>query len=106
MSDLKAYAHQCLIDTKRWFPEIADNLNHHALSLAGEVGEFCNLLKKVERGDCTFEEARAELAEEGIDVFIYLANIFALLGVDPDKVYAIKRAKNERRFGGRNGEAQ
>lgn len=103
--DLKGYVHQCVADSKRWFPDTSSDLGFHALAMVGEAGELANLVKKVLRGTISLEEARMELAEEAIDVFIYLSNIFALLGVDPDRVYAIKRAKNEKRFGGTHKEA-
>ncbi len=48
----------------------------------GELGEAANLVKKIERGDMTLEEARAALAEELADVLIYL-DIFAFrAGID------------------------
>lgn len=103
MNDLLGMVHQCRLDTRRWFPNQEEDLGFLGLALAGEVGELCNIIKKVERGTLTLEEARAEMGEEAVDVLIYLCNIFAALGVDPTKIYATKRRKNENRFGGNNG---
>lgn len=41
-------------------------------AVVGELGEYANLQKKVERGDLTAEEARPLLADEIADVVIYL----------------------------------
>jgi|TARA_Y100000310_G_scaffold132889_1_gene131841 NTP pyrophosphatase (non-canonical NTP hydrolase) len=38
----------------------------------GELGEAANIIKKIERGDFTLEEARPALAKEFADVAIYL----------------------------------
>lgn len=99
MSDLARLIQQCRSDTRRWFPEKVDDINHQALGLGGEVGEVLNLLKKVDRGDMPLEEVRKHLSEELVDVMIYLFTIFGILGVDPTTVYELKRAHNERRFG-------
>ncbi len=45
-------------------------------AVVGELGELANMLKKVKRGDYTFEEGRVEIAKEFADVAIYL-DIFA-----------------------------
>lgn len=41
-------------------------------AVCGELGEAANIIKKVERGDCTLDEARQMLADELADVVIYL----------------------------------
>lgn len=41
-------------------------------ALAGEVGEVAGLLKSIEKGDCTLEEAREDLGRELADVQTYL----------------------------------
>lgn len=103
-SDLKEMVLQCKLDSQRWFPETYNGdatatLAFQALALGGEAGEFQNIVKKIVRGTMTLEEARSALAEEAVDVLIYLCNIFAALEVDPVKIYAIKRRRNEQRFG-------
>jgi len=48
------------------------NLNDWGVALSGEVGELCNFLKKVRRGDFTLDECRQDVADEIADVLIYL----------------------------------
>ena len=50
-------------------------LEHMAVCLIGEIGEFCNVLKKVVRGDFELKDAKPVLAEELADSFIYLVKI-------------------------------
>lgn len=98
--NLTDLAHQCHNDSKTWFPENADDITHHALGLGGEVGEVLNWIKKLDRGDFDLDDEgiRKEIGEEVIDVLIYALNMCALLGINPDKMYELKRAKNIRRF--------
>lgn len=49
---------------------------------SGEMGEYANLRKKVERGDMTLDEARPLLADELADVIIYLDILAHQLGID------------------------
>lgn len=51
-------------------------------AVVGELGEYANLRKKVERGDMAIEEARPMLADELADVVIYLDILASQLGVD------------------------
>ena len=51
-------------------------------AVTGELGEYANLRKKVERGDFTLEEARPMLADELADVVIYLDILASQLGVN------------------------
>jgi NTP pyrophosphatase (non-canonical NTP hydrolase) len=48
----------------------------------GELGEYANLRKKVERGDFTLDEARPALADELADVVIYLDILASQIGVN------------------------
>lgn len=98
--NLTEYAQQSLDDTLRWFPFKAKDLIHQSLALVGEAGEVANIVKKIDRGDSSLadKETFDALAEELIDVQVYLNNLYALLGINPDNVYAIKRRKNEKRF--------
>lgn len=50
-------------------------------AVMGELGEYANLRKKVERGDLTIEEARPMLADELSDVVIYLDILAAQLEI-------------------------
>jgi NTP pyrophosphatase (non-canonical NTP hydrolase) len=51
-------------------------------AVVGELGEYANLRKKVERGDMTIDEARPMLAKELADVVIYLDILAFQNGVD------------------------
>lgn len=92
---------QCTVDSTRWFPE-AQKLDTMVLCLAGEVGEVANLVKKVIRGSITVEDAMDQgLAEEIIDVLIYLCNLMGLKEfdeVDWKQIWDAKRAYNKERF--------
>jgi NTP pyrophosphatase (non-canonical NTP hydrolase) len=46
-------------------PEV---LEHSVVCLVGELGEFANALKKVNRGDTPYQNAREHLEEELTDV--------------------------------------
>lgn len=48
----------------------------------GELGESANIIKKIERGDMTLEEAREQLAEELADVQTYLDILAFRAGID------------------------
>ena len=48
----------------------------------GELGEAANIIKKIERGDLTLEDARPELAKELADVQCYLDLLAHRAGVD------------------------
>lgn len=66
-------------------------------AVLGELGELANLIKKVERGDITLEEARAELAKECADVATYLDILAFRLGVDLGQVVIDKFNEVSRR---------
>lgn len=102
VSHTGALAKQCVEDSVRWFGDstITHSVPHHALAMAGEVGEFCNIVKKIERGSLDFSEAsvRYQLAMELTDVYVYLLNLAGLLDVDLEQSYRIVRANNDHRF--------
>jgi NTP pyrophosphatase (non-canonical NTP hydrolase) len=82
-------------------PISSDNLHdleHLVVCLVGEVGEFANELKKVVRGDASYEERKVALAEELADTFIYLIKIAAQTGIDLESEYLKKLEKNRHRF--------
>lgn len=87
---------------KSFYVEINnDNINeleHLAVCLSGEFGEFCNILKKISRGDFSLNEAKPELAEELADTFIYLIKISNQLGIDIESEFLNKVQKNSSRF--------
>lgn len=51
-------------------------------AVVGELGEYANLRKKLQRGDLTPEEALPMLADELADVVIYLDLLAFRLGID------------------------
>lgn len=74
------------------------DLEHLVVCMLGELGEFSNVLKKVVRGDISYEQAEPQLHEELTDVFIYLIKVAAQSGVDLETRYLEKLKKNEIRF--------
>ncbi|WP_440640257.1 MazG-like family protein [Bradyrhizobium sp. PUT101] len=51
-------------------------------AVLGELGEAANIIKKIERGDMTLDEARPSLAKEFADVQTYLDILAYRAGVD------------------------
>lgn len=86
-------------DSEQWFPGRSHDLVHHTLGLCGEVGEFANIVKKIDRGTVTFTEARGELIEELSDALVYFLTTAHSVGLNLLKSYVVKRAYNEKRFG-------
>lgn len=74
------------------------DLEHLVVCMLGELGEFANVLKKVVRGDVSYEQAEPQLHEELTDVFIYLMKVAGQSGVDLEARYLEKLKKNESRF--------
>jgi NTP pyrophosphatase (non-canonical NTP hydrolase) len=99
ITDINAIAVQCGNDSRAWFPDIAEDLDFMALAAAGEIGELCNVLKKVRRGTHTYEEMRDQIASESVDAIIYLLNILDIEGQDIAALYEMIREKNVVRFG-------
>lgn len=96
---------QALDDSERWFGDQMDmhtmrGLVHHALAMSGEVGEVCNIIKKIDRGSLDFADAtvRHDLHMEVVDVFVYLLNLAAMVGLDLEKGNTRKRSINDARF--------
>ncbi|WP_345761685.1 hypothetical protein [Diaminobutyricibacter sp. McL0608] len=107
-ASLKALiAMQQRFDTERnttfsWASPITENdvrpLLHNVLSLAGEVGEVANLVKKFDRGDFEFESLIRELPSELADVAIYLFKLAYQSGIDLEMAILEKMKVNENRF--------
>lgn len=74
------------------------DLEHLTVCLLGELGEFANILKKVVRGDFSYESARPLLENELADVFIYLIKIAGQSGIDLEAAFLNKLKENEKRF--------
>lgn len=73
-------------------------LEHLAVCLTGEIGEFCNILKKVVRGDYKLHEAKEDMSEELADCFIYLLKISNQFDVDLEAEFIKKVSKNKKKF--------
>lgn len=86
---------------KRWAPWSPEDLRFLSLALAGEVGEFCNLIKKAWRGDITKKKRRrwkAETREELADIRIYLELVARAMDVDLDDAVREKLPELRRRW--------
>ncbi len=59
---------------------------HWMNALVGEVGECANLIKKVDRGDLSLEEARDKIGKEIADIQCYLDLLAMKLGLDLGEV--------------------
>lgn len=73
-------------------------LEHLAVCMMGELGEFCNLLKKVTRGDYKLNEVKPDLDEELVDTFIYMVKIANQFDVDLESEFINKLEKNKHKF--------
>ena len=98
---LNEIALQCIEDSKEWFPDRHEDMGYLTICMAGEVGEFANLIKKGMRGDFDIDDPNfvRELAFELTDVFIYLMNIAGQMNIDMSEMYKMKRIYNRARFG-------
>jgi NTP pyrophosphatase (non-canonical NTP hydrolase) len=99
-------------DRRRGFPvdfttdaERQAQLMRDLVGIVGEVGEFANLLKKVELAQNkdayvgpSLDEATPQLREELADVSIYLFRLSALLGVDLERAILEKMNVNDARY--------
>ena len=54
-------------------------------AVTGELGEAANIIKKVDRGDLTLDEARPSLAKEFADIVTYLDILAIRAGIDLGK---------------------
>lgn len=88
---------------KKWTEIINQNnvdvLEFLSIGLAGEVGETCNIVKKIVRGDCTIVDVKDHLTEELIDVFIYILKLLSQLEINVEEEYKKKLKANAKKFG-------
>jgi NTP pyrophosphatase (non-canonical NTP hydrolase) len=87
--------------------ELLSMINKDLIGLFGEIGEFSNIVKKLnlERGrvgneECRnrIEEARKSLDGELIDCLIYLIRLATHLDTDIEEVYLRKLAVNDEKY--------
>jgi NTP pyrophosphatase (non-canonical NTP hydrolase) len=79
------------------------DLMYDTIAIAGEVGEFANMVKKALRekeynNSFPGEEKLSKMREELVDVFIYLMKLMMSLNGDLERDYLAKLKKNEERF--------
>lgn len=86
--------------------EKIESINKDLIGLFGEIGEFSNLVKKinllenegVEEYENGFNEKEARLKEELVDSFIYLIRISTHLKMDIEKEYLGKMKINKEKY--------
>lgn len=82
-----------------------NQLTKDLVGLFGEIGEFSNIVKKIniknerEGYILNISEQEAFLKEEWVDSFIYLLRISAMLDIDIEKEVLIKMKYNKLRYG-------
>jgi NTP pyrophosphatase (non-canonical NTP hydrolase) len=76
-----------------------NNLSQWSNACLGELGEAANIIKKIERGDFTLEEARENLGKEFADVLCYLDLLAMHAGVDLSKAVVEKFNEVSERVG-------
>lgn len=101
-SDLYFLSQDASKQSARWFGDTGKekDLVHMSLALCGETGELANIVKKIDRGslDAGDSHVRFEMTMELADVFVYVLNIAAILGIDLLRAYEQKQIENQRRF--------
>lgn len=70
-----------------------------AICIAGEAGEFANLVKKVIRGDFSLEAKREELLKELADIITYSDLAISSLGGNTAEVVSAKFEEVSNRIG-------
>ncbi len=83
--------------------DFLNSLNHMTIVMAGEVGEFANIVKKIHRKfynlDKKIDKNLLEnLKEELTDIFIYVLITSNLLKMDLEEEYLKKLALNKEKF--------
>lgn len=98
---------RCFGLTKIWEPRV-EHLSYLSLALSGEVGEFCNVVKKILR-DGEKPELWQAFDEELVDILIYYIEILNCADVDFDAVWKEKHEvlfeRYRKRFNGEKAPA-
>jgi NTP pyrophosphatase (non-canonical NTP hydrolase) len=87
---------------KQWDPGVKLDLAYFGNAAAGEMGEACNIIKKLERDRHGLPGSRAtvgQLADELADVIIYLDLIAAKTGIDLETAIKNKFNKDSHKHG-------
>jgi len=96
---LKNRSIEAFADNIDWFPDLANDVIHHALGLAGEAGEVANVVKKFDRGSFDQTQLIEKLKDELPDVLTYVFSIAGMFSIDLEAAYDAKRKFNAERFG-------
>ncbi len=84
------------------YEDLLDRLEYLTVALAGEVGEFANLVKKMRREylhrKVEKRDIMGDLKEELTDVFIYVLIAANLLDMDLEEWFHKKSSHNRDRF--------
>lgn len=102
MTDLEALRIANRVREREWDPDGAITLAYRGNELAGEVGEACNIIKKLERERIGLRGTRAtkaDLAEELADVLICLDMIAMQAGIDLAGAVRDKFNDTSRKYG-------
>lgn len=73
-------------------------LEYLALALCGESGEVANAVKKVIRGDHTYQEQKEEIIGEVTDVLIYILKFAYQMDFDLEEAFLKKLELNRTKF--------
>lgn len=79
------------------YPNKNFNPEYAALGLAGEAGEVCNKIKKIQRDNLDMDTVRDAIASEASDVLWYLAALCSEFGLDLDVIAQTNLMKLESR---------
>lgn len=96
LSRVPRFGHGELTGPKSWGPM------QWGCALAGEVGELCNMLKKLERQmptDPAPDDLDGEIAREIADVLIYLDLLAATFEFDLARIVRLKFNSTSKKFG-------
>lgn len=91
-----------ILRQKEWCPENSPSLSFRGCELAGEVGEACNIIKKLERERLKLKGSRStldQLREELADVVIVADLIANDVGIDLEKAVKDKFNATSKKYG-------
>ncbi|MCE9683558.1 MazG nucleotide pyrophosphohydrolase domain-containing protein [Halomonas alkalisoli] len=85
--------------------EAYSQLSKDLVGLLGEIGEFANIVKKInikldrpKEYELDISLAKEQLGEELADTFIYIIRLAAILEIDLEKQLIAKMQRNESRY--------
>lgn len=93
--------------TKGWMRDNNWKASDWAVAMIGEAGEYCNLVKKLNRLNAgikdykgeTLDEIRAKMADELADVFVYLVLNAHYMDIDLEGAVNIKFNRDSEKRG-------